>query len=601
MRCPRCDRQLVPDDRFCSRCGLARCTDGKPVDPLLGITVANRYRIDERIGVGGMGTVYRGTHIRLGQSVAIKVLHERYADDQKLTRRFEKEALTYGQVTHPNLVGLHDFGRTEDGTFFMVLEYCPGVSLSKLIREQGRLDPLLAGDIILQIAQGLGAAHKKGIVHRDLKPENIILMETRPGRYHARLLDFGIAKRIDDDEPRLTQAGMVFGTPEYMAPEQARGKTVDARSDIYALGTMLYELLTGDPPFTGTDKLRIMQQQANEVPKSPTVFMPGIHVPSELERLVMRCIEKDPAKRYQTTLDLIEGLDTIVHSSRLTPEPLPVTRSSATIESDDIMRGDDPTTRLESLVLRASGMEQSADTSGTNYVSDRLRNEPPSIGAVALVVGLFCLLVALPVYHWLSGPSDETAVGMNLPEPEPDQPVLPVAKGTQSPASELASTKAPSKTSPLPNQRATTSEKPKKPLALVEAERDRAAAKAAAEAKAKAEKKRLARLKAKRLARERAALAQARKRLSQGDFASAARECRSILKQSPVHAVAKNLSDKAKLGLKLSKQTQSDVDEGRCQKALSRLSQLKKLAPKAPRIDKQIAFCRNGMPPRTEL
>ena len=180
----------------------------------------------------------------------------------------------HGQVTHPNLVGLHDFGRTEDGTFYMVLEYCPGVSLARLIREQGRLNPMLAGDIILQIAQGLGEAHKKGIIHRDLKPENIILMETRPGRYHARLLDFGIAKRIDDDEPRLTQAGMVFGTPEYMAPEQARGKTVDARSDIYALGTMLYELLTGEPPFTGSDKLRIMQQQANEVPKSPTVFMP---------------------------------------------------------------------------------------------------------------------------------------------------------------------------------------------------------------------------------------------------------------------------------------------------------------------------------------
>lgn len=595
MRCPRCDRQLVPDDRFCSRCGLARCTDGKPVDPLLGITVANRYRIDERIGVGGMGTVYRGTHIRLGQSVAIKVLHERYADDQKLTRRFEKEALTYGQVTHPNLVGLHDFGRTEDGTFFMVLEYCPGVSLSRLIREQGRLNPMLAGDIILQIAQGLGAAHKEGIVHRDLKPENIILMETRPGRYHARLLDFGIAKRIDDDEPRLTQAGMVFGTPEYMAPEQARGKTVDARSDIYALGTMLYELLTGDPPFTGTDKLRIMQQQANEVPKTPTVFMPGIHVPPELERLVMRCIEKQPAKRYQSTADLIGVLDEVLNSSRVTPEPLPITRSSAALEEHEHTRGDDPTTRLEPLVLRGSGMEQSTGTDGMPVDSQMLRTEPPSIGSVALVVGLFCLLVALPTYHWLSGPDDESEVGMELPAPEPDRPektgVVIKPETVQQPGD------MPRPDAPVPPV-ATAKTGPE---SMSEAARARAHARAAADAKQKAERQRQKRLKAQRLARERKAIAQARKRLSQGDFASAVRECRTVLSHSPRHPVAKNLNDKAKLGLKLTKQTQSDVAQGRCQTALGRLAKLKKLAPKASRIDEQIAFCRNGMPPRTEL
>ena len=122
MRCPRCDRDLVSEDRFCGRCGLARSTDGKPVDPLIGITVAGRYQIIERIGVGGMGTVYRGTHVRCGQSVAIKVLHERYASDEKLIRRFEK-ALSYGQVTHPNLVGLHDYGQTPDGMCFMVLDY----------------------------------------------------------------------------------------------------------------------------------------------------------------------------------------------------------------------------------------------------------------------------------------------------------------------------------------------------------------------------------------------------------------------------------------------------------------------------------------------
>ena len=151
MQCPRCDRKLAPEDRFCSRCGLSRSLDGEPVDPLIGLTVSDRYRIEERIGVGGMGTVYRAQHVRFGQDVAIKVLHERYTGDQKLARRFEKEAMTYGQVSHPNLVGLHDFGRTPDGMFYMALEYCPGKPLSTLLRERRRFDWRLATDVVMQV------------------------------------------------------------------------------------------------------------------------------------------------------------------------------------------------------------------------------------------------------------------------------------------------------------------------------------------------------------------------------------------------------------------------------------------------------------------
>ncbi len=308
MQCPRCDRKLSKEDRFCSRCGLARSTDGKPVDPLIGLTVSDRYRIEERIGVGGMGTVYRAQHIRFGQDVAIKVLHERYTGDRKLARRFEKEALTYGQVSHPNLVGLHDFGRTPDGMFFMALEYCPGKPLSTLLRERGHFSWRLATDIVMQVAQGLGAAHDCGVVHRDLKPENIILTEIRPNRYHVRLLDFGIAKREDEDGPRLTQAGMVFGTPEYMSPEQARGKTVDKRSDLYALGTLFYELIVGHPPFHGADKLRVMQQQANEPPKPPSDYDVGDLSPA-IEKIIMECLEKEPAARIATAHDFLQRIE----------------------------------------------------------------------------------------------------------------------------------------------------------------------------------------------------------------------------------------------------------------------------------------------------
>ncbi|MCA9559889.1 MAG: protein kinase, partial [Myxococcales bacterium] len=346
MRCPRCDHVLPDGDRFCGRCGLSRSDDGIPVDPLLGITVAERYRIERRIGVGGMGTVYLGVHTRIGQKVAIKVLHERYAGDAQLTLRFENEALTYGQVTHPNLVNLHDYGRTHDGTFFMVLEYCPGISLAQLLRQEKRLEPPQATDIILQVAQGLGAAHAAGIVHRDLKPENVILTETRPGRYHARLLDFGIAKRLDDDGPRLTQAGMVFGTPEYMAPEQARGETVDARSDVYALGCVFYELLTGKPPFTGSNKMNVMHRQASEVPPPPS-FKLDTEVPGAIETAVMRCLEKRPDDRFPDAATLIEALDGALGADRLTPMPLapaaaaPATEAPSATSAPQVSSEDD--------------------------------------------------------------------------------------------------------------------------------------------------------------------------------------------------------------------------------------------------------------------
>lgn len=310
MQCPRCDRKLSQEDRFCSRCGLARCLDGVPVDPLIGLTVSDRYRIEERIGVGGMGTVYRAQHVRFGQDVAIKVLHERYTGDEKLARRFEKEALTYGQVSHPNLVGLHDFGTTPDGMFFMALDYCPGQPLSTLLRQRRTFAWRAATDIVMQVAQGLGAAHDCGVVHRDLKPENIILTEIRPNRYHVRLLDFGIAKREDEDGPRLTQAGMVFGTPEYMSPEQARGKTVDKRSDIYALGTLFYELIVGSPPFHGSDKLRVMQQQANEPPVPPSEHDVGDLSP-DIEELILKCLAKEPGERIQSTQTFLDQVELI--------------------------------------------------------------------------------------------------------------------------------------------------------------------------------------------------------------------------------------------------------------------------------------------------
>jgi serine/threonine protein kinase len=441
MRCPRCDHVLPDGDRFCGRCGLSRSDDGIPVDPLLGITVAERYRIERRIGVGGMGTVYLGVHTRIGQKVAIKVLHERYAGDAQLTLRFENEALTYGQVTHPNLVNLHDYGRTHDGTFFMVLEYCPGISLAQLLRQEKRLEPPQATDIILQVAQGLGAAHAAGIVHRDLKPENVILTETRPGRYHARLLDFGIAKRLDDDGPRLTQAGMVFGTPEYMAPEQARGETVDARSDVYALGCVFYELLTGKPPFTGSNKMNVMHRQASEVPPPPS-FKLDTEVPGAIEAAVMRCLEKRPDDRYPDAATLIEALDGALGADRLTPMPLApaaaapapapsIATSTPQVSSEDDSAAADsaPFQLGDAAAPAADPMERSfVDTPpGLRGLGDAAAlRTGPSGRALAAAAALFFGAVALASWLFSADPASPAAPAA-VAEAPPPAPVPPAA------------------------------------------------------------------------------------------------------------------------------------------------------------------------------
>ncbi len=271
-----------------------------------------------------MGTVYLGRREQLDQRVAIKVLHERHSSDRALVERFQLEAKSLAQVNHPNLVTLLDYGRNEDGMFFIVLEYCPGLSLAKFLRQRRTLPESLAVDITTQIAQGLTVAHRAGIIHRDLKPENVILTELHPGHYHAKLLDFGIAKSINDDNgPNLTMAGTVFGTPEYMPPEQARGQKVDARSDLYALGTLLYELVCGQPPFVGNDKVAVMTSQASEIPKSPRSR--GADISPELESIILRCLEKNPANRFASAGELIEAFISLpkpyANTASLPPEP----------------------------------------------------------------------------------------------------------------------------------------------------------------------------------------------------------------------------------------------------------------------------------------
>ena len=604
MKCPRCDCRLESSDRYCGRCGLARSADGRSVDPLLGLTIGDRYRIDERIGVGGMGTVYKGTHTRLGQRVAIKVLHERYAADEKLIQRFEKEALTYGQVCHPNLVSLHDFGRTDAGMFYMVLEYCPGISLAKLIRDQGRLKPLLAADIILQIAQGLGEAHKEGIIHRDLKPENVILTNIRPGHFHVRLLDFGIAKHIDDDGPRLTQAGMVFGTPEYMAPEQARGKKVDGRSDIYALGTMLYELLAGDPPFVGSDKLRIMHQQAHDEPPPLHEVVPGLSVDTELDGIVVRALRKEPKARYENTAVLISALEAYIKSAQRGLIP------TSTVNSAQQMTKETSQTTSAMMPSMSDSLPTAPLTGADSSMTLSILRRPSVLAAVG-VASIF--LLAVGWFHYASHEASEDPQATTAHQ----RPANTEVAGTKAPyaKAEVIERRSEQETTATPSKSARPSVKPSHRVAKPTQNRARPRASAPVgrpsaeqlqqqraqrlrEERALAAKKQAeeARLRARRIARSKS-IDEARTLLQKGRFEAAAVLVENLYKADRQDERTRTLRNQIIGMRKLLHAGQVAYRSGHCGKAVKTMKRVLEVSPKLSKASAVIENCQFASPP----
>jgi eukaryotic-like serine/threonine-protein kinase len=276
---------------------------------LIGSVLVGRYRIDELLGSGGMGSVYRAEHVHMRKAVAIKVLHREMTYMPEVVARFEREAVAAGRIDHPNVAAATDFGRLADGAFYLVLEYVEGRSLRALMKERGKLEAPEALHVARQIAEALGAAHAAGIVHRDLKPENVMLVEREGDPTFVKVLDFGIAKVSLEDtgnQPALTQVGSVFGTPEYMSPEQASGVAVDSRSDLYTVGLLLYEMLSGSSPFADDDLVVVLTRQMTmDPPPLPESVPPGAVA------LVMSLLAKDPDQRIASAEQLIERIDTL--------------------------------------------------------------------------------------------------------------------------------------------------------------------------------------------------------------------------------------------------------------------------------------------------
>ncbi|HEY6880655.1 MAG TPA: protein kinase, partial [Polyangiales bacterium] len=284
-------------------------------DPLLGQTLAGRYRIVRKIGEGGMGIVYEAVHVIIEKRVALKVLREDFSHRDDVVERFRQEAKSASRIGHEHIVDISDFGITPTGAHFFVMEFLQGNDLAEELERRGPLPTRRAIDIVLQCAKALGAAHAKGIVHRDMKPENIFLLARDTGEDFVKIVDFGIAKMSEVDAQgaaapgrRLTKTGMIFGTPEYMSPEHAAGRELDHRVDIYALGIILYELLTGRVPFLGDTFMGILTQHMFEPLPPLAAVHPGCSAPPELERLIARAVAKNADDRPQSMEEFSQAL-----------------------------------------------------------------------------------------------------------------------------------------------------------------------------------------------------------------------------------------------------------------------------------------------------
>ncbi len=285
-------------------------------DPHIGKEIAGQFRIVERIGTGGMGAVYKAEQPEMNRFVAIKILHPRYLSRKDLVSRFRREARAMSHLSHPNTARVFLYGQLEDGACYFVMEYLEGRNLAQIVRAEGPMDPRRAIGIMIHVCSALEEAHQAGIIHRDLKPENVFLTSQGGIADFPKVLDFGLAK-VTEKQMRpgslvLTQQGMVFGTPEFMSPEQARGKPLDGRSDIYSLGVILYELVTGKLPFDAKRPIEFIQLHVRETPQSLLERAPDRTFPDGLQNVLSRVFAKQPDDRYSSAADFGRALQQVL-------------------------------------------------------------------------------------------------------------------------------------------------------------------------------------------------------------------------------------------------------------------------------------------------
>jgi serine/threonine protein kinase len=330
MECPRCRFNNPTESSFCNKCGTQISPSDKissaPSDTLqsslkelaAGEMFAQRYHIIEELGKGGMGRVYKALDKEIQEKVALKLLNPEIAADSKTIDRFRNELKTARQISHKNVCRMYHLSKDE-GVYYITMEYVRGEDLKSMIRMMGRLSPGQAISVAKQLCEGLSEAHRLGVVHRDLKPQNIMI--DREGS--VKIMDFGIARSLK--AKGITGTGMMIGTPEYMSPEQVEGKEADERSDIYAVGVILYEMQTGRVPFEGETPLSVALKQKTELPENPSKINPQI--PEDLSRLILKCMEKEKEKRFQKVGEILEELSKIEKAMPVAEKILPLKKS----------------------------------------------------------------------------------------------------------------------------------------------------------------------------------------------------------------------------------------------------------------------------------
>lgn len=416
----------------------------------MGTIIAGRYEIIEKIGEGGVAIVYKAMDNRLGRTIALKLLREQYAADPAFIARFQNEARAVASLSNPHIVTIYDFGSTGPmgatgtSTYYIAMQYIEGPTLKQYLEQKKRLGPSEAIDITTQILQGLAAAHAKGIVHRDMKPQNVLL--TKDGR--ALVSDFGIAKALTT--PSLTEQGMTIGTAEYMAPEQAQGLTVGPTADIYAVGIILYEMLTGVLPFNGTTPVEVAMKQVTQPPRPPREINPAI--PPALQDIILKALAKDPAVRFQTADAMINALRSIAVGANQATSAIPPIAAAPTVRAPVTAPPQERTQALP--MMRQRPVAQPPIAAGRQQTTIRQIDRGPGGSPwtpVVLPLGILLLLllcVLMTIYWIVSGQLNLASFGIGGGNP-------PVAVASATPTKAVAvvvpsATRIPATATPRP-------------------------------------------------------------------------------------------------------------------------------------------------------